>query len=136
VGKAKRAHVLPLWSLSFQGEEAMKKIALSIAIAFITTTPVIAFRGASEINWTHQLSHHIPAWELHCVFETFAKEGFDTELLETFKVKQDDPQVQAIRKYCQNHQPVVPGLWPAVGERLKKSHPSVHGRRHVKHRRR
>jgi hypothetical protein len=57
------------------------KIGLVIAI-MLTATPVLAFRGTSkEIHWTDELSKQIPAFELHCVLETFATEGFDAELL-------------------------------------------------------
>ena len=42
-------------------------------------------------------------------------------------------EVSAIRKYCRDRQPVVPGLWPATGNRLK---PIALERTHGKPRRR
>ena len=75
------------------------KRALIITVALMAATPVMAFRGKPEINWTDELAHSVPAWELHCVLETFTKEGFDAELLR-MGIKQDDPRVQAIRSYC------------------------------------
>jgi hypothetical protein len=109
----------------------MNKFVFAIAVV-LAPTQVTAFQGISDIHWTDQLSHSIPSWDLHCLNDVFSREGLDAAL----GIKGDDPQVAAIKRHCQTHQPVVPGLWPAAGDRLGKSQERTHGRRHVRHRRR
>src|SRR5258708_37043519 len=85
----------------------------------LATSQATALRVTTEVQkWTDQLSHNIPAWETHCLNELLRREGLDAELLRIFGINADDPQVVAIRRYCESHQSAarsVPGLWPAAG---------------------
>jgi hypothetical protein len=101
-----------------------RKCVVGIAIAWtavLATSPATAFRVTTEgEKWPDRVTHHIPQWETHCLHEVFRSEGLETELL-TFGIKADDPQVLALRRYCETRQSVIrnlPGLWPAAGQKL------------------
>src|SRR5258708_4795838 len=101
----------------------MRLLAALLGIAVVlATSQATALRVTTEVQkWTDQLSHNIPAWETHCLNELLRREGLDAELLRIFGINADDPQVVAIRRYCESHQSAarsVPGLWPAAGPTL------------------
>jgi len=106
---------------SIREAPAMKIAALmATALVALTAGSAIALRVEVQ-DWPHRLSHNIPAWETHCLNEVFSREGLDAELLRIFGINADDPQVVAIRRYCESHQSAVrsvPGLWPAAGHKL------------------
>src|SRR5260221_7511753 len=96
---------------------------MATALVALTAGSAIAFRVEVQ-DWPHRLSHNIPAWETHCLHETFSHEGLDSELLRIFGINADDPQVVGIRRYCESHQSAVrsvPGLWPAVAHKLGRA---------------
>src|SRR5260370_3410301 len=100
----------------------MNKFALLLGIAIaLTMTPNQgrALRATAKVP--DRLSHNIPAAQTYCLNELFRREGLDEELARSLGIKmEDDPQVLALRRYCQSRQPVgnLPRFWPAPAHRL------------------
>src|SRR5258706_14145243 len=54
----------------------MRLLAALLGIAVVlATSQAVALRETTEVQkWTDQLSHHIPAWETHCLNELLRHE--------------------------------------------------------------
>ena len=102
-------------------------VAIAFALVTLATNPANALRTEVQ-NWPHRLTHHIPAFQTYCLNEVFRREGLDTELMRTFGINSEDPQVLAFRRYCESRKPIA-NMWPAPGHKLGRYR--HHGNHHL-----